>query len=153
MGCVPEERTAVVGLAIESDAIVGELPVGLQQRIEIMQAVVRGAAILNIDAPTAVLTPDEAEQLFDLLHALAGQGKTIVLITHKLHEIMAVTDHVSVMRRGEMVATLETAATSPAELADRMVGRHVLLDVSKGPAHPGSVRLTVEKLVLRDAHG
>jgi simple sugar transport system ATP-binding protein len=145
--------SADYGLAIDPDAIVGELPVGLQQRVEILKALVRGAEILILDEPTAVLTPDEAEQLFALLHALAGQGKTIVLITHKLHEIMAVTDHVSVMRRGEMVATLETGATSPAELADRMVGRHVLLDVSKGPAYPGAVRLNVENLVIRDAHG
>ncbi len=141
------------GLVIDPDAIVGDLPVGLQQRVEILKALVRGADILILDEPTAVLTPDEAEQLFELLRMLAAQGKTVILITHKLHEIMAVTDHVSVMRRGEMVATLETVQTSPAQLADQMVGRHVLLDVSKGPAHLGPVRLSVENLVIRDAHG
>ena len=141
------------GLAIDADAIVGELPVGLQQRVEILKALIRGAEILILDEPTAVLTPDEAEQLFALLRMLASQGKTIILITHKLHEIMAVTDHVSVMRRGEMVSTIETAQTSPAILADLMVGRHVLLDVSKGPAKLGPVRLSVENLVIRDAQG
>ena len=84
---------------------------------------------------------------------LAGEGKTVILITHKLREIMAVTDRVSVMRRGEMVATLDTAATSPAELADAMVGRRVLLRVEKGPARPGAVALEVENLVVRDAAG
>ena len=137
---------------IDPDTVVGELPVGLQQRVEILKALVRGADILILDEPTAVLTPDEAEQLFGLLRTLASQGKTVILITHKLHEIMAVTDHVSVMRRGEMVATLETAQTSPAQLADQMVGRHVLLDVSKGPATLGPVRLSVEHLVIKDTH-
>ena len=140
------------GLTVDPDAIIGELPVGLQQRVEIIKALVRGADILILDEPTAVLTPDEAEQLFALLRALAAQDKTIILITHKLHEIMAVTDRVSVMRRGEMVASFQTSATSPAELADQMVGRHVLLDVSKGPVKPGPVRLSVENLVLRDKH-
>ena len=142
----------VYGLVIDPDAIVGDLPVGLQQRVEILKALVRGADILILDEPTAVLTPDEAEQLFVLLRTLAAQGKTVILITHKLNEIMAVTDHVSVMRRGEMVATLETAKTSPAQLADQMVGRHVLLDVTKGPAKLGPLRLSVEHLVIRDAH-
>ena len=141
------------GLIIDPDAIVDELPVGLQQRVEILKALVRGADILILDEPTAVLTPDEAEQLFQLLRMLARQGKTIILITHKLNEIMAVTDHVSVMRRGEMVATLETAKTTPPNLADLMVGRHVLLDVVKGPAKVGPVRLQVENLSIRDRRG
>jgi simple sugar transport system ATP-binding protein len=140
------------GLKIDPDAIIGDLPVGLQQRVEILKALVRGAELLILDEPTAVLTPDEAEQLFVLLRTLAAQGKTVILITHKLNEIMAVTDHVSVMRRGEMVAHFETAKTSPEELAEQMVGRHVLLDVVKGPAKPGPVRLSVKHLVIRDAH-
>jgi len=121
------------GLVIDPDAIVGDLPVGLQQRVEILKALVRGADILILDEPTAVLTPDEAEQLFVLLRTLAAQGKTVILITHKLNEIMSVTDHVSVMRRGEMVATLTTAKTSPAHLADQMVGRHVCSTSPKVP--------------------
>jgi general nucleoside transport system ATP-binding protein len=112
-----ERLAAEYGLVIDPNAVVGELPVGLQQRVEILKALVRGADILVLDEPTAVLTPEEAEQLFRLLRALAAEGKTVILITHKLKEIMAVTDRVSVMRRGEMVATMETTRTSPAELA------------------------------------
>ena len=141
------------GLVIDPDAVVGDLPVGLQQRVEILKALVRGAEVLVLDEPTAVLTPDEADALFRLLRILAGEGKTIILITHKLREIMAVTDAVSVMRRGEMVATLPTAGTSPAELAELMVGRRVLLRVEKDAARPGPVRLAVKNLVVRDAKG
>jgi ABC-type uncharacterized transport system ATPase subunit len=141
------------GLAIDPDAVVGELPVGLQQRVEILKALVRGADILVLDEPTAVLTPEEAEQLFRLLRALADEGKTVILITHKLKEIMAVSDRVSIMRRGEMVATLETAKTSPAALAELMVGRRVLLKVEKRPASPGPVALAVEGLVVPDERG
>jgi simple sugar transport system ATP-binding protein len=141
------------GLAIDPDAPVGDLPVGLRQRVEILKALVRRADILVLDEPTAVLTPEEADALFRLLRVLAAQGKTVILITHKLREIMAVTDRVSVMCRGEMVATLETSATSPAELAELMVGRRVLLRVEKAPARPGRVRLAVEDLVVRDTAG
>lgn len=141
------------GLVIDPDAIVGDLPVGLQQRVEILKALVRGAEILVLDEPTAVLTPEEADLLFNLLRVLAAEGKTVVLITHKLREIMAVTDRVSVMRRGEMVATLDTAATSPAELAELMVGRRVLLRVDKGAARPGRVMLSCAGLTVRDSRG
>ncbi|WP_406856179.1 ABC transporter ATP-binding protein [Alsobacter sp. KACC 23698] len=141
------------GLALDPDAVVGDLPVGLQQRVEIVKALVRGADVLVLDEPTAVLTPDEADGLFRLLRILADEGKTIILITHKLREIMAVTDRVSVMRRGEMVATLDTAATSPPELAEAMVGRRVLLRVEKAPAAPGAAALVVEGLQVRDARG
>jgi simple sugar transport system ATP-binding protein len=138
------------GLAVDPDAIVGDLSVGLQQRVEILKALYRGANILILDEPTAVLTPAEADQLFVLVRALAAQGKTVLLITHKLREIMAVTDTVSVMRRGEMVATLRTASTTPIDLAEAMVGRRVLLKVEKGPARPGDVALDVEHLTVRD---
>jgi simple sugar transport system ATP-binding protein len=141
------------GLVIDPDAIVGELPVGLQQRVEILKALIRGAEVLVLDEPTAVLTPEEADLLFRLLRTLAAEGKTVVLITHKLREIMAVTDRVSVMRRGEMVATLDTPATSPAELAELMVGRRVLLRVDKAPARPGRVMLACTNLTVRDAKG
>ena len=96
-------------LEVDPDAIVGELSVGLQQRVEILKALVRGAEILVLDEPTAVLTPSEADQLFEMLRVLKSQNKTIIFITHKLREIMSLTDRVSVMRRGEMVATFETA--------------------------------------------
>jgi general nucleoside transport system ATP-binding protein len=141
------------GLAIDPDALVGELSVGLQQRVEIVKALYRGADILILDEPTAVLTPPEADALFGLLKALKGQGKTIVLITHKLREIMAVTDRVSVMRRGAMAATLDTARTSPPELAELMVGRRVLLRVEKGAREPGAPVLEVENLSVVDARG
>ena len=141
------------GLEVDPDAIVGELSVGLQQRVEILKALVRGAEILVLDEPTAVLTPAEADQLFDMLRTLKGENKTILFITHKLREIMALTDRVSVMRRGEMVATFETKDTSPPELADAMVGRKVILKVDKTPAKPGAVALEARDLVVKDDRG
>jgi general nucleoside transport system ATP-binding protein len=141
------------GLTVDPDAVVGELTVGLQQRVEIIKALYRGAEILILDEPTAVLTPAEADQLFELTKALKAQGKTVILITHKLREIMHATDKVSVMRRGEMITTLETAKTSPAEIAEAMVGRRVLLTVEKGPANPGRVLLDVKDLSVTDGMG
>ena len=141
------------GLKVDPDALIEELPVGLQQRVEILKALYRGAEILILDEPTGVLTPAEADHLFRILEQLKEQGKTILLITHKLREIMAITDEVSVMRRGEMVATRETAKTSPEELAELMVGRRVLLQVEKGPANPGDVKLDIRGLTVRDGRG
>jgi simple sugar transport system ATP-binding protein len=141
------------GLEIDVDAIVGDLSVGLQQRVEILKALYRGADILILDEPTAVLTPPEADALFGLLRSLKEQGKTVILITHKLREIMAITDRVSVMRRGEMVATVETAGTSPPELAELMVGRRVLLRVEKAEKAPGAPLLEVDNLSVVDARG
>ncbi|MCH8953334.1 MAG: ATP-binding cassette domain-containing protein, partial [Proteobacteria bacterium] len=115
------------GLEIDPDAVVGDLPVGLQQRVEILKALKRGARILILDEPTGVLTPDETGRLFDILRALKRDGVTILLITHKLREIMAVTDAVSVMRRGEMVGHRTPATTTREELAELMVGRKVQL--------------------------
>ncbi|WP_413991881.1 ABC transporter ATP-binding protein [Labrys okinawensis] len=140
-------------LEVNPDAIVGELPVGNQQRVEILKALYRGADILILDEPTGVLTPSEADQLFEILKVLREQGKTILLITHKLREIMAITDRVSVMRRGEMVATVETAKTSTTELAELMVGRRVLLRVDKAEAKPGDVILEVKNLIVKDEKG
>jgi general nucleoside transport system ATP-binding protein len=140
-------------LDVDPDALVGELPVGLQQRVEILKALYKGADVLILDEPTGVLTPDEADHLFRILQQLRDQGKTVVLITHKLREIMAITDHVSVMRRGEMVATTETKKTSVEELAELMVGRRVLLHVEKDKANPGEIVLDVRNLVWRDRKG
>ena len=140
-------------LEVDPDAIVGELSVGLQQRVEILKALVRGAEILVLDEPTAVLTPSEADQLFEMLRVLKRQNKTIIFITHKLREIMALTDRVSVMRRGEMVATFETSQTSPPELADAMVGRKVILKIDKGEAHPGRVVLEARDISVKDDRG
>ena len=141
------------GLEVDPDAIIEELPVGLQQRVEILKALYRGAEILILDEPTGVLTPAEADHLFRILSQLKQQGKTIVLITHKLREIMAITDNVSVMRQGTMVATRETRKTTVEELAELMVGRRVLLRVEKGEAKPGEVKLSVRDLTVKDLRG
>ncbi len=140
-------------LEVNPDALIEELPVGLQQRVEILKALYRKADILILDEPTGVLTPAEADHLFRILGQLKDQGKTIIFITHKLREIMAITDEVSVMRRGEMVATRKTNETSVEELAELMVGRRVLLRVDKGEANPGDVKLSVENLTVRDGRG
>jgi len=140
-------------LDVDPDAIVGDLAVGLQQRVEILKALYRGAGTLILDEPTGVLTPSEADHLFRILQQLRDQGKTIILITHKLREIIAITDAVSVMRRGEMVATVKTAETTPEELAERMVGRRVLLRVDKTPAAPGAPMLELEHVSLKDDRG
>jgi general nucleoside transport system ATP-binding protein len=140
-------------LEVDPDAIVGDLAVGLQQRVEILKALFKGAETLILDEPTGVLTPDEADHLFRILGQLRDQGKTVILITHKLREIMAITDQVSVMRRGELVATKETKKTSVEELAELMVGRRVLLRVKKGKATPGNVVLDVRNLSWKDRKG
>ncbi|RWE37852.1 MAG: ABC transporter ATP-binding protein [Mesorhizobium sp.] len=141
------------GLEVDPDAIIEELPVGLQQRVEILKALYRGAEILILDEPTGVLTPAEADHLFRILRQLKEQGKTVVLITHKLREIMAITDTVSVMRQGTMVATRETRKTTVEELAELMVGRRVLLRVEKREAEAGAVKLAVKNLTVRDSRG
>ncbi|MGV6848711.1 MAG: ABC transporter ATP-binding protein [Marinibacterium sp.] len=140
-------------LRVDPDALIEEIGVGMQQRVEILKALYRKADILILDEPTGVLTPAEADQLFRILGRLKDEGKTIVLITHKLREIMEATDTVSVMRRGEMVATRKTAETNPEELAELMVGRKVLLRVDKAPARPGAAVLEVTSLRVRDDKG
>lgn len=140
-------------LDVDPDALIEDLSVGHQQRVEILKALYRQADILILDEPTGVLTPAEADHLFRILRGLRDQGKTIILITHKLREIMETTDSVSVMRRGQMVATLPTAETSPEQLAELMVGRKVLLRVDKVSATPGRTVLEVQDLRVRDAQG
>ncbi|MGP1394541.1 MAG: ABC transporter ATP-binding protein [Inquilinaceae bacterium] len=140
-------------LDVDPDALVGDLPVGLQQRVEILKALYRGADILILDEPTGVLTPQEADQLFRILDTLRQQGKTIILITHKLREIMAITDHVTVMRQGQVAANVATADTDQEHLAELMVGRTVLLRVDKPPARPGRTILDVRGLEVVDRLG
>ena len=140
-------------LKVDPDAVIEEIGVGTQQRVEILKALYRQANILILDEPTGVLTPAEADQLFRILRRLREEGKTIILITHKLREIMDITDTVSVMRRGEMTATVKTADTSPEELAELMVGRKVLLRVDKVPAKPGPVVLDIKNLKVIDDQG
>ena len=114
--------------------------------MEILKALYRKADILILDEPTGVLTPAEADHLFRILEQLKAQGKTILLITHKLREIMAITDEVSVMRRGEMVATRQTSKTNPQELAELMVGRSVLLACGKRGCSPGRCEIIMWKM-------
>jgi len=147
------ELAAEYELHVDPDAIVEELSVGHQQRVEILKALYRQADILILDEPTGVLTPAEADQLFRILDRLREEGKTIILITHKLREIMEITDTVSVMRRGEMTATVKTSETSPEQLAELMVGRKVLLRVDKTAAQPGAPVLEVKNLRLLDEQG
>ena len=141
------------GLNVEPDALIEDIGVGMQQRVEILKALYRKADILILDEPTGVLTPAEADQLFRILERLKAEGKTIVLITHKLREIMDTTDTVSVMRRGEMTATVKTSETDPAHLAELMVGRKVLLRVEKAPAKVGATILEVKDLNVTDNKG
>ncbi len=140
-------------LNVDPDALVSDIGVGMQQRVEILKALYRQADILILDEPTGVLTPAEADHLFRILENLRREGKTIILITHKLREIMDITDTVSVMRRGEMTATVKTADTSPQALAELMVGRKVLLRVDKTASTPGAVILDVQNLNVTDAKG
>lgn len=141
------------GLSVDPNASIQDLSVGYQQRVEILKALYRQANILILDEPTGVLTPSEASQLFRILQRLRSEGKTIVLITHKLREIMDVTETVSVMRQGEIIATIKTKDTNPENLAELMVGRKVLLRVDKKPAKPGANILEVENLSVIDEKG
>jgi simple sugar transport system ATP-binding protein len=140
-------------LRVDPDAIVSTLSVGEQQRVEILKALFRGAETLILDEPTAVLTPAEADHLFRILAQLRDEGKTVLLITHKLREILAITDTVSVMRQGEMVVTWKTAETTVERIAEAMVGRRVLLQVAKGAAQPGAVLLSVDRVHVSDHRG
>jgi len=141
------------GLRVDPRARIEDLPVGAQQRVEILKALYRGAEILILDEPTGVLTPQEADDLFRVLRALRGQGRTVLLITHKLREIMAVADRVSVMRAGRMVAHRETAATSTAELGELMIGRRLPPPPPRPAPHPGPALLEARGLVVHDAAG
>ena len=140
-------------LEVDVDALIEDLPVGLLQRVEILKALYRKADILILDEPTGVLTPQEADELFRILEELSKQGKTVILITHKLREIMAITNHVSVMRNGEMVAHLKTSDTNREELAELMVGRKVLLRVDKSKPNPKKEILKVNGLNVQDQNG
>ena len=141
------------GLKVDLDAPVAELPVGDRQRLEILKALVRGARILILDEPTAVLTPQETEALFEVLARLAAQGTTVLLITHKLKEVMRLCQRVTVMRAGRVVHETAAADTSVAALATAMIGRKPRLDRHDAPRAPGEIRLDAAGLQLRDALG
>ena len=138
------------GLKVDPTAKVETLSVGIEQRIEIIKVLYRGAEILILDEPTAVLTPQEVDELFEILGSLKEQGKTIIFITHKLQEVMAVADTVTVMRRGKVVGTVPTKDTTRQEIATMMVGRQVLFRVERTQAEPGEVVLTVKDLNALD---
>lgn len=137
-------------LDVDPDAYIKDLPVGAQQRVEIVKALYRNAEILILDEPTAVLTPQEADDLFEIMSGLAVGGKSIIFITHKLREMSVVADRISVMRGGKMVGTTTPKAATSAMLAEMMVGRAVILQIEKSPAHPGAVVLRAERLQVLD---
>src|SRR5438874_2357857 len=141
------------GLSLNPDARVGDLPVGLQQRVEIVKVLYRGANILILDEPTGVLTPQEAAELFSVLRDLVKSGKTIVFISHKLKEVLEISDRITVMRRGKVVGHLTTRQTNEEEIATMMVGREVLLRVDKKPATPGAVVMRVENISANTDRG
>jgi general nucleoside transport system ATP-binding protein len=140
-------------LAVDPDAFVEDLSVGQQQRVELLKALYRHAQLLILDEPTAVLTPQEVEELFAILRRMREQGKTIVIITHKLSEVLAVSDDVTVMRDGKVVGRVKTRDTSAAELARLMVGREVLLRVDKPDAKAGGVILSVRDVSVTAGDG
>ncbi len=133
-------------LSVDPHALIETLSVGQQQRVELLKALYRNAQLLILDEPTAVLTPQEVEEFFVVLRGMREQGKTIVIITHKLGEVLAISDDVTVMRDGKVVGRVKTKETSAAELARLMVGREVLLQVDKPPAKPGNTMLSVRHL-------
>lgn len=140
------------GLDVDPDALVEELPVGVQQRVEIIKALARDARVLILDEPTAVLTPQETDELIAIMRELKASGTSIVFITHKLREVRAVADRITVIRRGKVVGTA-TPDASETELASMMVGRTVKLTVDKEPYAPGDVALEVRDLTVRDERG
>ena len=140
------------GLDVDPDALVEDLPVGIQQRVEIVKALVRQANVLILDEPTAVLTPAETEELFRIIRQLQAGGTSIIFISHKLREVQAIADTITVLRRGQVVGQRTPPATED-DLATLMVGRDVQLRVSKEPAHPGEVVLSVADLTVADDQG
>ena len=137
-------------LNIDLDSVISDLSVGFRQRVEILKSLYRGAEIFILDEPTGVLTPQEVDELFKILRSLKEEGKTIVLITHKLNEIMDLTSEVSVMRQGEVVGHTKTSDTNKEKLAEMMVGRSVLLRLNKAEAKLGDVVFKVENLTVKD---
>jgi general nucleoside transport system ATP-binding protein len=141
------------GLAVRPESRVEAISVGMQQRVEILKALYRGAEILILDEPTAVLTPQEAQELFEIIRSLQAEGKSIIFISHKLKEVLDVADRITVLRRGKTVDTVPREGATEAGLAKLMVGRDVLLRVEKGVAEPGEPALVVEDLHVLDDRG
>ena len=145
-----DELSRTYGLAVEPKAMVGDLSVGEQQRVELIKALFRNADILILDEPTAVLTPGEVDEFFGVVRTLVNQGKSIIFITHKLREVLAVADRVTVLRGGKVVGSADPAESTEQSLANLMVGRDVVFDIAKAPATPGRTVLSVRELHVDD---
>jgi ABC-type uncharacterized transport system ATPase subunit len=147
------EISSRFGLEADPSALIENLPVGVQQRVEIIKILYREADILILDEPTAVLTPQEVKDLFKVIHSLVDQGKSIIFITHKLKEVLAIADRITVLRDGKVVGSTTPQETTEAELAKMMVGREVILQVDKEPTQPGDVVLDVRSVHAMDDRG
>ena len=141
------------GLKVDPDAYIRDISVGMQQRVEILKTLYRGANVLIFDEPTAVLTPQEIDELITIMEGLINEGKSIILITHKLDEIKKVADRCSVIRRGQYIGTVDVKDVSSQQLADMMVGRSVSFKTDKVPATPGEVVLSIKNLVVKESRG
>ncbi len=140
-------------LAVDPSALVSDITVGQEQRVEILKALYRGADILILDEPTAVLTPQEAQELFEIIRSLQADGKSIIFISHKLNEVLEIADRITVLRRGKKIETVPREGATEASLARAMVGRDVLLRVEKAPPQAGDVLLSIKDLHVRDDRG
>ena len=145
-----EDISNKYGLYVDPDAKIQDISVGMQQRVEIIKTLYRGADLLIFDEPTAVLTPQEIDELFDIFRSLKEQGKTIIFITHKLKEVKEISDRITVLRGGKSIDTVDTANVSEEDVAELMVGRPVLLEVEKTKAKPGKIFLTIENLKVKN---
>jgi len=152
LGNETTKAAGLLNLEVDPDAMVEDLPVGVQQRVEIIKALVRDAEVLILDEPTAVLTPQETDELLDIIRQLKRDGKSIVFISHKLREVKAISDTITVIRRGKVVGQADPTA-SPTELASAMVGRTVSLTLDKAPARTGDVTFNVNHLTVTDHNG
>ncbi|MED9958017.1 MAG: ATP-binding cassette domain-containing protein, partial [Christensenellales bacterium] len=143
------ELSQEYGLMVDPDARISDITVGMQQRVEILKMLYRENEILIFDEPTAVLTPQEIDELMRIMRGLAAQGKSILFITHKLNEIKAVADRCTVLRKGRCIGTVDVSATDKEEMSEMMVGRRVAFEVPKAPANAGSAALIVQNLSVR----
>ena len=148
-----EELSKKFGLYVDPNAYIQDISVGMQQRVEILKALYRGADILILDEPTAVLTPQEIEELMEILKELTKQGKTVIIITHKLKEIKQVADYCTIIRRGKKIDTVKVEDVSEEDLASMMVGRNVSFKVDKVDKKPGEVVLEIDNLYVKDNRG
>lgn len=146
-----QELSDRYGLRVDAKAKIRDISVGMQQRVEILKTLYRGADVLILDEPTAVLTPQEIEELIEIMNALVREGKSIILITHKLKEIMRACDRCTVVRKGQGIGTVDVKSTNTTELASLMVGRNVSFEIEKEPAKPGDTVLNIENLVVKDS--